>query len=240
MADSRFVVGDSLTSRYEVRDPITGALTNATVTLAVTLPDGSTLAPPPTTANPGTGVYTGSWAGTVDGLWRWTWTASGAVTDKSDGAVYVWPLATALPWVPARRAVAALVPTRTVSQDGTDPVLTGTFTDLTSPTAVQADEILAQAVSWVAMRTGTVDASLYEAARSVAAMRAAGMVLTAYPLGDAEADTDAARRWLDLALADLIALVIANTATGTDDGPGTPVVGAYSFPDPVRWGDGYV
>lgn len=240
MADARFVVGDPVTSRYEVRHPATGVLTDATTTLAVTLPDGSALSPDPTPTSTSTGVYLGTWTGTVDGLWRWTWTATGAVQDKSVGAVYVWPLATALPWVPTRRAVAALVPTRTVGQDGTDPVLTGTFTEATSPTAVQVDEILSQSVAWVAMRTGTVDTSLYEAARSVAAMRAAGMVLTAYPLGDAEADTDAARRWLDLAGVDLAALVAANTATGTDDGPGTPTVGAYSFPSAPSWGDSYL
>lgn len=240
MADSRFVVGDPVTARYEVRDPTTGQLTDASVSVAVTRPDGIPYSPVPTVTRLSVGAYAATWAGDVFGLWRWTFTASGAVTDKADGAVYVWPLATALPWVPTRSAVAALVPTRTLGQDGSDPVLAGTFTEATSPTAVQADELVSQAVSWVAMRTGTVDASLYEGARAVAAMRAAGMVLLAYPLGDAEADPDAAKRLLDLAATDLVALVAANTATGTDDGPGTPVVGQYSFPDPVDHGDDYL
>ncbi|MDM4722754.1 hypothetical protein QTQ03_25310 [Micromonospora sp. WMMA1363] len=77
-------VGDGYPIEYQSRDP-DGVLTAATVVLTVTDPSGNAATPTPT--NPSTGVY----RHTIDldeaGLWRWTWTVTGAVQDVAYGHV---------------------------------------------------------------------------------------------------------------------------------------------------------
>ena len=71
-------VGDRMAVRYESRNP-DGVLTNATVTLAVTDPAG--VVTNPSVTNTSTGVYDATFDLNAVGLWRWKWTASGAVVD---------------------------------------------------------------------------------------------------------------------------------------------------------------
>lgn len=77
-------VGDRIDLRYEARDP-DGNLTAATMALTVTDPTDDTSTPSIT--NPGTGLYDASFTLTEAGLWRWVWTASGAVVDVQYGDV---------------------------------------------------------------------------------------------------------------------------------------------------------
>lgn len=229
-----YVAGDYLTVRYEVRDPATGALTDATTAVAVTKPDGAALVPAPTPTHPAVGTYDAAWQATVAGTWRWTWTATGAEQDTTDGAVYVWPVGAALPWVPTRRQVAKYVAERTIPSDQSTDAPLNDFTDATNPTAPQADEHIAAAVAWVTARTGSVVAALYGSATEVAAVRAAGMIELSFPVRDADINTAAAL----LAQADrwLTALADANeNAGGSTDHTG--VLAQWSFPAPVTWGD---
>ena len=74
-------VGDNANLRHEVR--VDGVLTNTTVTLAVTAPDGTASAP---TVTPGTtGIYTATVPVTMVGPWRYTFTMSGVVVDIALG-----------------------------------------------------------------------------------------------------------------------------------------------------------
>lgn len=244
MADRRFVVNDTLTSVYEVRDPTTGQLTDATTAIVVTDPAGSVLSPAPTPTHASLGTYLASWTGDAAGEWDWTWTATGAVEDTTDGAVYVWPAGSAVPWAPSRVTVAALVPTRTLNQApalATDPTYVGTFTDTTIPTSVQVDGLIAQAIGWVTGSVGTVLPAFQALAEAAASMRTAGLVLTAYPLTEQGAPEGTAQRWLDQADAALKQLKTANDSAGGTGPGGVPAgVGAYSFPDPPTWAEGWL
>lgn len=224
---------DPITALYELRDPLSGTLTDATVTVAVTRPDGTALTPAPTVSHPGTGRYAATWPSEA-GLWRWTFTATGVLADTTEGAVYVWSAATVVPWVPGRRQVAKYVAERTVPADQSSDVPLNDFTDLTSPTAPQADEHIAAAVAWVTAGCGTVVPALYGSATEVAAVRAAGMIELSYPVRNADIDTAQAL----LAQADrwLAALAEANEdAGGGTDHAG--VLAQWQFPPPVAWGD---
>lgn len=226
-----YVAGDYITARYEVRDPATGLLTDATVTATVTKPDNTPLVPAPTPTHPTTGTYDAAWQATTAGLWRWTFTAAGAVADVTDGAVYVWPVGVALPWVPTRRQVAKYVPYRTIPADQSSDTPANDFGPLTTPDGPQADEHIAAAVAWVTAKTGAVTAALYGSAGEVAAVRAAGMIELAYPVRDTDVNTAAAL----LAQADawLTALADANVDV---DSPGH-VLPVWQFPAPEDWGD---
>lgn len=81
-------VGDRIAIRHEVRDP-DGTLTTATVTVAVTRPDGTLVTPAPTVTASSTGVYDAAFDAATAGVWRWTWTVSGAVVDVAHGSVDV-------------------------------------------------------------------------------------------------------------------------------------------------------
>lgn len=171
----------------------------------------------------------------------------GAVLAGPSGIPVVDP-----PWAPALTDVAALVPNRTVSQGAgaaPTPVINGTFTATTIPTADQVGLLIEQAVAWVTASTGTVAVTLYPVASAVAAMRTAGLVQTAYPVSDASygyggqgnAGDDVGARWFAQADAALKTLVVANLAAGGGAGSAgassAAVVGTYSFPLPPLWGD---
>jgi hypothetical protein len=227
------VVGDPITARYEVRNPATGALTNATVTIAVTKPDGTSLGLV-TPTNTGTGIYDASWTANTAGTWRWVYTATGTVSDTSEGAVYVYPAGTTVPWRPGRKQVAKYVPERTLAADQLSDTPLNDFTDATTPTATQADDHIDGAVSWVALRVGTLDPSLYVDAAEVAAIRAAGLIELSFPVRDGDINTGQAL----LAQADAMVerLVVANEGAS----PGTSAPGLLSvwiMPPPVAWGD---
>lgn len=77
-------VGDRLTLRYEARDA-DGVLVAATLVLTVTDPSGTDTTPAVTTSS--TGIYDAAFTLSAAGLWRWKWTASGAVIDVQYGEV---------------------------------------------------------------------------------------------------------------------------------------------------------
>lgn len=80
---SVYDVGDLASLRHEVR--VDGTLTNATVVIAVTKPDGTAVTPAPTVSNPSTGVYTASVSVDQAGPWIYVWTMSGTVVDVAVG-----------------------------------------------------------------------------------------------------------------------------------------------------------
>jgi hypothetical protein len=86
-------LGDSVGLKFTVKakDIVTGVetLTNATVTLVVTKPDGSTTSPSVTNAS--TGIYTAAVAPDQAGEWLYRWAATGAATTAEDGAFLVEP-----------------------------------------------------------------------------------------------------------------------------------------------------
>ena len=77
-------VGDRVNLQHLVYSAA-GALTNATVALTVTAPDGTTSTPSVT--NSATGTYTSAFTLTSAGTWLWVWTVSGAVVDVEMGSV---------------------------------------------------------------------------------------------------------------------------------------------------------
>lgn len=167
-------------------------------------------------------------------MWRWAYVASGAVSDTSEGAVYVWAAGTVVPWRPVRKQVAKYVPERTLAADQLGDVPLNDFTDATTPTATQADDHIDAACSWIALRTGTLDPSVYVDAAEVAAIRAAGLIELSYVIRDGAVNTAEAL----LAQADAMVerLVVANELIN----PGTSAPGVLSVwfePEPVPWGD---
>ncbi|MGE5830144.1 MAG: hypothetical protein ACM30G_17550 [Micromonosporaceae bacterium] len=80
---SVYDVGDQAQLRHEVR--VNGTLTDATVAVAVTKPDGTLVTPAPTVSHPSTGVYTANVTVDTAGPWTYVWTMSGAVVDVAAG-----------------------------------------------------------------------------------------------------------------------------------------------------------
>lgn len=72
-------LGDGVPLEHEVSDPATGAPINATVSLTITRPDGTTF-PAPTITNPSTGVYRATPVpDQVGANWAGVWTTAGTV-----------------------------------------------------------------------------------------------------------------------------------------------------------------
>lgn len=88
-------VGDSVLLTFTVKTLVGGVLTltDATVALVVTKPDGSTVIPSPT--HPSTGVYTAVVGPDLPGEWTYRWVATGTATTAEDGAFLVEPNAAA-------------------------------------------------------------------------------------------------------------------------------------------------
>lgn len=80
-------IGDRVPLRHYVRDP-DGTLTNATMTLGVTSPSGTTSTPSIT--NTSTGLYDASVTVTEAGVWFYVWTAAGAVVEVTEGQFTVF------------------------------------------------------------------------------------------------------------------------------------------------------
>jgi len=76
-------VGDKVTLSTTVKDE-SGTLTNATMAITVTKPDG-TAASPSAPTNPSTGVYKSTVTVDQAGNWTYVWTASGAVVAAEPG-----------------------------------------------------------------------------------------------------------------------------------------------------------
>lgn len=135
--------------------------------------------------------------------------------------------------------MATYIPERSVPVDDVDgqPVLT--FTADTRPTATQVDSQIADAVVWVSIATGTLDETLYDAARAVAAIRAAGLIELSWPIRDADRNTG--RDLLtqaDAMLKQLAARNVTLTGEDPDDPDGVfEILPVWSFPAAADWGD---
>lgn len=81
-------VGDAATLAVELRDD-DAALTDATVTLSITLPDGTTSTP--SVSHISTGVYQASFTTTLPGLHQYRWAASGALVSAENDSFHVLP-----------------------------------------------------------------------------------------------------------------------------------------------------
>lgn len=82
---SDWSVGDVVPLEYRVL--VDEVLTDATVALTVTAPDGTTSTPAVTHAS--TGIYTADASATAEGVWYYRWYASGAATDVTTGQYVV-------------------------------------------------------------------------------------------------------------------------------------------------------
>lgn len=82
-----FDIGDTVPLTYNLYAPDGTTPVDATVSLTVTVPDGSISSPAVTHA--ATGVYTASYSPTVAGTFRFRFTATGARTDAAEGAFTV-------------------------------------------------------------------------------------------------------------------------------------------------------
>lgn len=82
-------IGDVATVTTRLRDAA-GQLVDADVVIAVTRPDGTALSPVPTVEdNGGLGLFKAAFALDMAGTWRYTWSASGAVTALDAGQLEV-------------------------------------------------------------------------------------------------------------------------------------------------------
>jgi hypothetical protein len=227
-------LGDPLPIQaIEVRDE-DGDLANAgTMTLTVTLPDGTP--DPHTFTNPTVGRYEPDvyLADVQPGVYWVRWVGTGLHSASFEQAFYVHSALSAVPWRPTLAEVGALTPNRTISQTASegDPVLGGTFTLATVPTSLQVEEFIDDSVAEIAGQTGTVDGSLVEMARSCAKQRAAAKVQTAVPEDEGGGSgTRAAGRWQSASDACVKALVAANSAKGGTAGQ-SGMLGSWAFPE---------
>ncbi|MGH3878063.1 MAG: hypothetical protein ACRDSK_13620 [Actinophytocola sp.] len=78
-------LGDPIATTFTVK--VDGTLTNATVAITVTDPDGLTSTP--AISNPSVGLYKAVFTGSKVGKWRWKWTASGAASGVEHGYAIV-------------------------------------------------------------------------------------------------------------------------------------------------------
>lgn len=81
-----YLVGQTIELTESVRDA-DGALTDATMALAVTAPDGTASEPTPTRT--GTGQYGAAFTADQAGYWQYQWTASGTLSGVNQGQILV-------------------------------------------------------------------------------------------------------------------------------------------------------
>lgn len=206
-------------------------------TLTVTAPDGTETTP---TVTPGTPdddvVRLTATALTYDaaGWWllHWTVTGTGAGAEDQRVLVVASPTAGGPTWTPGRSRVAIYVPGRTLARDA--ETHQNTFNSTTFPTGIATDRLIADAVRWVLLRTGEVNAAFHESAAAAAAVRAAMSVERGYPARDAEQSLRRARDLEQQAQKLLDDLVHANQTPGTQ---GDALLPQWAFPDPPKWGD---
>lgn len=141
------------------------------------------------------------------------------------------------PWAPSLADVGNRIPTKTrdQTQPGADQLL-NTFTDVTVPTAAQAQPIVDNATSAVKAAVALVPPTLYSLALDAAAWRAAADIELAYP--DRNADIDRIYSPLDARAKLALATFIAAAAIAGDSA--VEALPHYSMPQPVPWGDQYL
>lgn len=179
---------------------------------------------------------------TYDAPRQWVIIAAVTGTGVSVQPRTVWvdalPTGGGVAWRPNLERVATYIPERTVAVDRLSdgkPVLT--FTDDTRPTAVQVAQQIDDAVAWVATACGDLDTTLYDTARGLAAIRAAGMAEASWPVRDG--DLSAAQILLQQADSGLKALAARNESlTGVDpDDPDGVFEIAPPYSCTSSWGD---
>jgi hypothetical protein len=240
----RYLLGNpvrlSNTVRQRNADGTLTLVNPTTAVYTVLRPDGTTQTYSSPTSD-GTGLLHQDLSDTADvtqlGVYQWKLKTTGAGAGTATGSFQIVE-SFALPdlevWRPSRVQVAKYVPERTVAADQLSDFPLNDFTAATTPTADQADMHIDDAASWVALRVGTLDPSLYLDASAIVAIRAAGMIELSFPVRDADINTGQAL----LAQADAMVerLVIANE--GASPGTSAPgLLSAWAFPDPVPWGD---
>jgi hypothetical protein len=144
------------------------------------------VAVPPETVDGGK-TWTTSHLVTSEGEWLFTWTVEGAGAGVKFYSAWV-SNTPPLPWYPGLRDVADYVPLRTVPVDTptNEPLMT--FDTTTVPTGEQVYRQIASAVTWVSSYVGVVPRRSFDAAKDLAALRAATLVELSYPVrgGDTE------------------------------------------------------
>lgn len=125
--------------------------------------------------------------------------------------------------------VADYIPARTVATGVGEQNPVNTFTSDTTPNSAQAARIAESAARYVASRVGTIDKALYDMARSVAAMRAAGLIELAYPIRDGDINT--AQQLLAESASGVAAVLTADITTlDTSGGSDAAQLPRWSFP----------
>ncbi|GAA0494785.1 hypothetical protein Ade02nite_19730 [Paractinoplanes deccanensis] len=177
------------------------------------------------------------------GRWVLHWEITGIGEGAEDAETYVVPspVAGGPTWLPGRSRVANYVTHRTLARNPAAIVNSQaqyvlTFDSTTTPTGIQADAIIADMGSWVAMRVAPLPAAMHDVARTVTALAAAAAIERQF-----KADEDSLQRANDMErrmealLADLVDA--ANTSNGTDDyGVDVAHLPVYSFPPAdCRW-----
>lgn len=246
MAQTVFDVGDPITSTLKLGVTPDGS---TAVTLTVYRPDGTALSPGPTVGAFVGDLKTAQWYATDDGSaagttllsagdWLALWKVTGTGATVAPKVYNVTPLpgtSTRRAWSPFLSSVADWVPYLTV--DTTTPgsqVYLGTFTGWTTPTDEVAQRHIDNAVTMVGSRLGTLPASFYPMARTVAALRAAVALARAFPRNrDDLSAADALERQAAFDLKELIAAVAADASSSATSTPAPVGI----FPSPVAWGD---
>jgi hypothetical protein len=231
-------LGDPVTLTYDLRDPFTGALTDATVAAtARNLDDNATA--PVTVNRASLGSYQGTFVPGTAGVWEVTFTASGALTASDSVRVFVAVDASAPAWAPSLRKVGAFVPTRT-RRVGTDNSYSGTFDATTEPTAEQVATLIDSACAYVAGRAGVpVVAASYPQLQVAAALWAAYWVELAYPeVGGGVSTAADLRTDAEAAIGHARDFNLANGGGGsiTEEGAPSTLV-TWAFPAPPRYAD---
>lgn len=141
-------------------------------------------------------------------------------------------------WAPALTDVGAYITSRTLDNAVPgDDTPTGTFSESTYPTDSQVEAFIDPACEWVTVKTGTIDATLTDLAKSTAALRIAGLVELSFPQRDADVtNADSLLAQADAQRADLAGANIAITGVDPSSGAGA-LVPQYAFPSPPYWGD---
>lgn len=226
-----FNVGDVATLTYALT--VADVLTDATVALTVTAPDGTSTTPTPT--HPGLGTYTADILITQPGTWTYRWAATGAATDTETGR-FIAGTTPALLTTVTPSDVADLLAQRVLSQDGSNA---STFDTTTVPTAAQVQRLIDKVTSEETGGLGTIPDTLQPMLSSLITLAAAVRVLGAYFSGDNardDLDTDLAslRERFREAVETVATTGDPNAVSAEGSGAGDterPPAPAWSFPE---------
>lgn len=139
-------------------------------------------------------------------------------------------------WAPDLTRVANYAPSRTLRVDDTTGTPLQTFTTDTRPSAAEVSGLIEDAVAWVVAKTSaTIDTSLFDSARTAAAIRTAGWVEATWPIRPDDLNTG--QTLLTQADAMLTALAARNDVLIGQDPEVFELVPVWSFPPAEPFGD---